>query len=603
MTFRNDIQILRAIAVIFVVLYHLELPGFGNGLLGVDMFFAISGYLMYRIYNFDQGASGFYARRVRRLLPAYTATVLCTLAACFLIVQPSDFGQVAEQSLYAGLFASNIGFWSQNTYFSTVDFKPLLHLWSLAVELQFYLFVPLIMLLDRWNKYILPLLVAGSLALCLFLLLISPNASFFMMPARLWQFGLGMLVARASIHSAGNPWIGLAALIALLAMLFFPTIGYHADLIHGHPGLGAILATLATALCLYHGLSEAWLSNVVGRAMRYLGDISYSIYLVHFPVIVLVNYRPFGGTILGASGWAGYALIFGLIAVLAWACHQIFEKRAGQWFTLPATAAAGAALVMAGLWTPAAQARQFDGTTNRISAAYSDRAAYRCGTKFRLQHFREEFCAFGSADADRGPVMLIGDSHSDAIKFSFIAEARRAGHNVLFPVRNDALVSAALDEQWLLDAVQKYRVRHVFLHFSLANTKIETIERAQALLWQHGIATTVIMPVPTREALIPQILLEAHERGVPAPLQSTASYEQAIRPVAAELRRPRPGYAVIEPASVLCTDYCQIRSPGGALYYFDKHHLTLTGARQLAPLFRAAMDMPKPSNPEATPRP
>jgi peptidoglycan/LPS O-acetylase OafA/YrhL len=602
MTFRNDIQILRAIAVIFVVLYHLEVPGFANGLLGVDIFFAISGYLMFRIYNFDQGAGGFYARRGRRLLPAYFATVLCTLAACYLMVQPSDFRQTAEQSLYAGLFASNIGFWSQNSYFNTVDFKPLLHLWSLAVELQFYLFVPLIMLLDRWNKYVLPVLVAGSLALCLFLLLISPNASFFMMPTRLWQFGLGMLAARASMNSTGNPWIGLAAVTGLLAMLFFPTIGYGAGLIQGHPGLGAILATVATALCLYHGLAEAWLSNAAGRAMRYIGDISYSIYLVHFPVIVLVNYRPFGGTILGASSLAGYALIFALIGALAWGCHQIFEKRAGRWVSVPSTLAASAALVIAGLWLPATQARQFDDTTNRISAAFTDRAPYRCGTLFRIQHFSDDFCVFGPREAARGHIMLIGDSHSDAIKSSFVAEARRAGHSVLFPVNNDAFVSTAMDENWLLAAAIKYRVRHVFLHFSLANTKPAMMERAQTLLWQHGIATTVIMPVPTREALIPQILLGAHERGVPAPLQSTARYEQSIRQVAAELRRPRPGYAVIEPSLALCTHHCQIQGSDGAPYYFDKHHLTLTGARQLAPLLRAAMAKPLSSHPKVTPR-
>lgn len=603
MTFRTDIQILRAIAVIFVVLYHLEVPGFANGLLGVDIFFAISGYLMFRIYNFDQGAQGFYARRGRRLLPAYFATVLCTLAACFLIAQPSDFRQTAEQSLYAGFFASNLGFWAQNSYFNNVDFKPLLHLWSLAVELQFYLFVPLIMLLDRWNKYVLPVLVAGSLALCLIMLLISPNASFFMMPMRLWQFGLGMLAARASMRTVGNPAVGLAAAIGLLAMLFFPTIGYGADLILGHPGLGAILATGATALCLYHGLPDQWLANAAGRAMCYVGDISYSVYLVHFPVIVLVNYRPFGGTILGASSLAGYAIIFALIAVLAWVCHQIFEKRAGLLVSVPSTLGASAALVIAGLWLPTLQARQFDDATNRISAAFTDRAPYRCGTMFRLQHFGDEFCLFGPRKAENGPIMLIGDSHSDAIKASFITAARRAGHSVLFPVSNDAFASAGMDENWLLATARKYGVGHVFLHFSLANIKTERIEKAQALLWQHGIATTVIMPVPTREALIPQILLASHQRGGAVLLQSKVKYEQYIRPVAAALRRPRAGYAVIEPGAALCREYCQIQGADGAPYYFDKHHLTLTGARQLAPLFQAAMNNPPYYSPKVAPRP
>jgi peptidoglycan/LPS O-acetylase OafA/YrhL len=590
MKFRTDIQILRAIAVIFVVFYHLEVPGFANGLLGVDIFFAISGYLMFRIYDFDRGAGGFYVRRGQRLLPGYFATILCTLAACLLMVQPSDFLQTSQQALYGALFASNIGFWAQNSYFNNVDFKPLLHLWSLAVELQFYLFVPLIMLLDRWNKYVLPALVAGSLALCLILLILSPNASFFMMPTRLWQFGLGMLAARASARGTGTTIIGMAAMLALIAMLFFPTIGYGLGVAQRHPGLGAILATVATALCLYHGLPERLWDNLAGRTLRYIGDISYSIYLVHFPVIVLFNYQFFAGTNLGAPNITSYIAILAWITALAWLSHQIFEKRAASLVSVRSALGASAVVAITAWFLPGGQAQLVDGTTNRISAAFTDRAPYRCGTRFRILHFRDEFCTVGSAKGSRGFVMLIGDSHSDAIKTTMAAEANREGLGVLFPVSNDSLASPMMDEYWLLSAARRYRVQQVFLHFSLDNIKPETVKKAYVILNKEGIALTYIMPIPKRKKGIPLILLNAHQQGTRVPLKPVSDHERDIAQVSAQLRKPRPGYTVVEPSTVLCTPDCQIQDGDGNPYYFDKHRLTLTGARQLAPLFRKAMD-------------
>jgi peptidoglycan/LPS O-acetylase OafA/YrhL len=595
MKFRNDIQILRALAVIFVVLYHLEVPGFANGLLGVDIFFAISGHLMYRIYNFDQGASGFYMRRARRLLPGYFAVILCTVAACFVMAQPSDFAQVAVQAAYGSAFASNIGFWAQNSYFSSVDFKPLLHLWSLAAEMQFYLFVPLIMWLDRRFKYILYALVAVSLLLCLAFLMLSPNLSFFMMPMRLWQFGLGMLAAKASMRSAsmqsnGNPVIGIAALAALFAMLFYPEIGYGQNIMQGHPGLGAIIATAATALCLRHGLPDSILDNFVARALRYVGDISYSIYLVHFPVIVLVNYRPFDGTILGASGVAGYGVIAALITGLAWLCYQIFEKRAGTIISLRNTAAISGLLLLVAAATPVVQARMFDGYTNVISGAFTDRAGYRCGAVFKVMHYGDKFCVIGAPKKKRGNIMLIGDSHTDAIKTSFADEANRADLSVIFPVSNDVLAASGMDEKWLLNAAQKYGVRHVFFHFSIEKTQADKIEKARILLWQNGIRVTVIMPIPIHKQIVPQKILYAYRRGIAPKLLPPRKYESDIAHFAAKLRAPHDGYSVIEPKTVLCLPECLVQGSGGRPLYFDKHHLTLTGARVLSPLFRAAFD-------------
>ncbi len=140
---RIDIQMLRAISIIAVVGYHLKLPGFQNGFLGVDIFFVVSGYLMAQLYT-TSNALNFYRRRAMRLLPAYWVTIIASMAIATVITVSSDFSQVVEQAKASFALIPNVYFWSQDSYFSSRNFNPLLNLWSLGVEIQFYLFVPLI---------------------------------------------------------------------------------------------------------------------------------------------------------------------------------------------------------------------------------------------------------------------------------------------------------------------------------------------------------------------------------------------------------------------------------------------------------------------------
>jgi hypothetical protein len=292
-----------------------------------------------------------------------------------------------------------------------------------------------------------------------------------------------------------------------------------------------------------------------------------------------------------------------LIALLSWLCHQIFEKRAAPYVSGRSAILASGLVIAAALLLPLVQTRMFDRYTNIVSQSFTDRAPYRCGTYFRIQHFNDEFCRLGSPGNNGGNIMLIGDSHSDAIKTAFVEEADDAGLSVLFPVSNDALTAPQRDEKWLLNAARKFGVRHMFLHFSVENIDAERIDRARALLWTDGIAVTYIMPVPIRTQIIPQILLDAHKRRIAPPLLSAAEYERDIAPVAAKLRAGHLGYAVIEPKAVFCTPDCQIQGRDGRPYYFDTHHLTLTGAGLLKPLLRRAIALPQTAPLERTTRP
>ena len=177
MTYRDDLQILRGMAVLFVFLYHLKVLGFENGYLGVDLFFVLSGFLMATLCD-KSGILEFYSRRMRRLLPAYLFTILFTTIAVIVFAVPSDATQRFDRFWFDVFGLSNVAFWLENSYFETSAFKPLLNLWSLGVELQFYLIAPFLLPFLRKRMIVTLLIILGSLMASMIILSISPKTSF-----------------------------------------------------------------------------------------------------------------------------------------------------------------------------------------------------------------------------------------------------------------------------------------------------------------------------------------------------------------------------------------------------------------------------------------
>lgn len=329
---RIDIQLMRGVAVLAVIVFHAFRDILPKGFLGVDIFFVISGFLitghiLQRLEDHTFTFKGFYIRRARRLLPASFATLTVTSLLAMVILVPSDFKDYAWQLIGAVTFTANFALMFQTGYFAgAAETKPLLHIWSLSLEEQFYFVAPVVLWLTplRRRPLLLALGMVVSLTLCI-LLVMSPdmlglsgrrgsNLAFFMLPSRAWELLIGGVAAWCMLKKPfltipkSVKYLNLAIMIGLLVVGLSPV----------HPGPDAIIITVATSIILLG--HDNWLSdNFVTRTFVKVGDWSYSLYLVHWPlfafasIIYLGDVPQFVSIALGMCtfllGWAQYRFV------------------------------------------------------------------------------------------------------------------------------------------------------------------------------------------------------------------------------------------------------------------------------------------------------
>lgn len=582
---RNDIQILRALAVIFVVLFHLEVAGIESGFLGVDVFFVVSGFLMAILYKTGE-TKKFFERRAKRLLPAYFTTVAITLIASIFIVLPSELGQVATQSIYSIFFANNFGFWLQNSYFSKTDFNPLLHLWSLGVEIQFYLIVPLLIWFFRKSKIFLPLVLIGSFLSCIFIVGISPKTSFFMMPLRIWEFLIGFVIAyyltnEGNIKTQNYQWLGLIGLIVLCAIPFIRVDGQSLNRLEAHPSFYALLVCFATSLVLSCGLPKVLQESSFGNFLAKIGDYSYSIYLVHFPIIVLYLYEPFSGTILYPENYVDKAILLGLIIVTSVLMHRYVEtRRINSASKVYATSLVSILLLVGG--TKIAPSIMYNQNDQNIFAGLNDRAVYRCGKIVRITNPTAISCKINEESFDRS-VLLVGNSHADSIKQAFAEVASTHKMNTYFMVSNTPLMDSSVTPKTMINEAIKLDIRHIVLHYKSKSLKVDILEEVLHLAEEKGIKVDLILPVPEYEDSIPKLLYLNQFKSINKQkyLSENTEYFAQIN----VLKNQYQIFTAYDVHNVLCQSDCAIKSSDNKPYYFDSHHLTLTGAQQLKPVF------------------
>ena len=460
-SYRPDIDGLRAIAIVTVVVFHAFPSLLPGGFIGVDVFFVISGFLITGLLAGELARSGtvslsnFYARRIRRLLPLSAIVLLCVLAASALLLSPLAVPGISTNVIAAALYVSNIAFAAQATNYmdAQVETSPVLHYWSLSVEEQFYVVWPLLIIVlaaiarrrgwhvshtRRWLGAGLATIGLSSFALSLALTTSSPTWAFFSLPTRAWELAAGGGLALVASHlprlsrpiAAVGGWLGLALLVGA-CLLLTPEIPY--------PGTAAIVPVAGTLLVIAAGgrIGTSGPGRLLGtRGMVSIGLLSYSWYLWHWPVLVFtrawwadrnpVDLLEEGDAELGAPAPA--ALILGAVALsllLAWLTHTLVEDpvrhserlrrnvRASLLVGLALTLIpAGAALALRSADTePATPAVRVAGVSMTPAQAVADTPEVgdcQVGIPGTEQPAP---CLFGDPNGTR-TMVLIGDSHA-----------------------------------------------------------------------------------------------------------------------------------------------------------------------------------------------
>ncbi|MFG1300233.1 acyltransferase family protein [Xanthobacter sp. V3C-3] len=653
LTYRSDIDGLRAIAVGSVVLFHARIPPFDGGFIGVDVFFVISGFLITSIL-YREMAGGtyslvdFYDRRIRRIFPSLFVVLAATTLLAALLLMPGQMKTYAATLIPSALFFANIHFAELLNYFGPrADETPLLHLWSLAVEEQFYIFFPLILFAlmrlggRRLSAAVLALVAIGSLVWAQSIVEKDQPSAFFLLTGRAWELLVGSLLALVAwprISHKVATGIAMAGALAIIVPVFL----YGPGTIF--PGLAAVPPVLGAAAIIYAGGFAP--SGIVSRvlslpAMVYVGRISYSLYLWHWPLLVL------------AVLWRGRHLTYiqaGLVVLVAVALSALSLKyvetplRSGSALGGRRIARIGAGalaiLVTAGVALGLERAgRGFFplsplGTAAEAAADDKSRFQRECNNTARFWQPADmktiAACALGP-DAAKGTygVLVWGDSHAGAT-FLGVAEAAvaqgqtarlqtMAGCPPLFGglARQDQAsgsVCAAFNAA-VLEEARRIRPKVVVLvgrwaiwttragsGFALVTDEIpggmerskenstrvfaHMVERTVAEL--RGLGAQVIFVGQAPEFATAPVRCvaqrEFHRTGESAGcyVQARADVERAVGPANAMLSaaaQRHAGVATFLLSDVLCTaDRCSAGA-GETFYYVDTDHLSATGAR------------------------
>ncbi len=292
-----EIDGLRAIAVLGVLFFHLGMDQFTGGFVGVDVFFVISGFLITRIIIHQQISGfftfrNFYLRRARRILPALLFLLFLNWLLSFLLFTPELFKESSESTIASIFFSSNILFYLQSGYFDTDAYlKPLLHTWSLGVEEQFYLFWPLLVyyLFQKASNTVLFIIFASCIVVSQYMATHNAELSFFIIVFRAHEFFIGAALCRIKQPNPDKVWLlELIALSGLLLMISAMMLFNESDTTF--PGINALIPCLGAAMCIYAS-SAKFTSHILNNPpMVKIGLISYSLYLIHWPLIVYYQY-------------------------------------------------------------------------------------------------------------------------------------------------------------------------------------------------------------------------------------------------------------------------------------------------------------------------
>lgn len=651
LAYRKDIDGLRAMAIIPVVLYHAGIPGFVGGFVGVDVFFVISGFLMAslisgEIARGDFSLVRFYERRIRRIFPALFAVLAASSVAAWFLLMPAEFAYFARSLKAAALFTSNIQFEKESGYFDIgARMKPLLHTWSLAVEEQFYILFPLLLVtISRYaRRHTVPILIGllvASFAASTWMLFRSQVAVFYLLQFRAWELLLGALLAFNTIPAPKKPMAraGLASGgILLIAVAIF---GFSDHTLF--PGPAASLPCLGAALVIHARDEQGPASRILrSRAMVFVGLISYSLYLWHWPIIVFS--REMVGRELSLLHGGLIVLASFAIATISWRFieqpfrgHGSFVKR---WPLFAGAATIMVAAVGAGDYVAhhGGVPGRLPADVQKVYASTYDESRFGVPPCFAdadttgpsVADIRAgRLCPLGVEGSSNPTFLVWGDSHSGAMAPAIDAAARQtgvaglfAGHSSCPPLPGVQLTPRGDTKRCgdFNSAVRDLVIsRHIPLVFLVAYwpkyvhdaelpnegpyfdpsvpppledksaSIVETLDHLMMDLSKQGTKVVLVMDVPEMGHYMPEAVARAMMRGVSTDVAPPWNYIEKRQALSrAILTRLAAKYeaTVVDPFPAICSnDRCDAVR-GGLPIYKDADHLTATFARGLGSLY------------------
>ncbi|CAM4087891.1 acyltransferase family protein [Serratia nematodiphila] len=641
--FRHDINGLRAWAVIAVVLFHFGIPGFAGGFVGVDVFFVISGFLMMQIIitGLEQDRFSlwrFYLARARRIIPALLA--LCSTLLClgWFWLPTLDYSQLAKHAFTAILFLSNVKFWKEAGYFDSVSHeKWLLHTWSLSVEWQFYIILPLaLMLIWRLggkNGFMRFIILAGAVSFGLSIIMssLAPSAGFFLIPSRAWEMLAGGIVWRLTQNRTLSgkrriytEWLGMLCIaIAIVGC----------DASKPWPGYNALLPVIGAMLVLAAGRQDSPLtSNPVAAR---LGVSSYSIYLWHWPIVVLLVYT----NAQSEMKW----VVAGLLAsvLLGELSLRLIETPVRKWLSRQTTrqsvctigiATMLVAALCVTLFTVNFSGRlpqQIDLIANESTNMLANRD--EC---FAKSGFSSPSCIYGGENIR---VIIVGDSHGDAmisavesalpnqtdglLNLTYAGCPTLFGANVVPGALDDNIQCSAFN-QWIKEKLSTLdnnipavvinrtsayafgqqiagaKQNQPSVYFSkvyrtpepgfLSEFKTSLVDTLCEMATERQIY--VVRPVPEMLVNVPKTLSRLLSFGGSEPDISISETDYRQRHAfvwqAQDEAAKKCGVKILDPLPYLCEDGKCAGTHNGRPIYFDDNHLSEYGNKLLVPMFK-----------------
>lgn len=612
--FRADIQGLRAIAVGSVVLFHAFPSAVPGGFVGVDVFFVISGYLITKIIvrEIDKqkfSIANFYRRRVRRIFPALLLVCAACFAAGSYLLSPGQFAELGRNLVSTSLFLANVDFWHSSGYFDGLaSVKPLLHMWSLAVEEQFYIFFPpLIVLLRRLGSWrVVAATLVGLLLCSLFVseLLVrrAPNTAYYLMPSRAYELLIGGIVAIGVVPAPSRQlWRNATSILGLICILV-SSFGFTERL--PFPGILALLPCIGTAAVIHAGQVAPTAGGLMisGRPFRLVGDLSYSLYLWHWPVLAFTR------TALAsqlAARTAALAVGFAFVAALLTTKYVERPFLRKDFPRLPYLVIAVATIMVTsavGTFTYAHKgfASRFTASARSQFAASSDfnRRRVECHDAGNRERPYDAYCVYGTNTPP--DVVVWGDSHGAEVVVPLGERAEEFGRSVRQitssacpPARGYSSPErprcADHNEAVLMSIVDDDAVRVVVLlvnqaHYSNTAALKRGYEATVRALLEAKKDVVIIQPIPTMPVEPPSAVGMAVQHGRNPGLLGVPrrSFDAATSEWRSFLEgfRLTPHVSIFDPASVLCNEsVCRMFDNDIGTLYWNHDHLGVSGAR------------------------